>query len=242
MVVIRHKAGSNNLFVYHGDNTQNENMFGPEVTVTEIYKATSTQTDMALTFGARGYLDNSTYNNRANGVIYWSKIWWDDLGDTNCKLLASWPHEKKTFNFAGVNLYDVNVSTGEKTKLSFIANDLLAERGYWMNSVNSNSGGFNASLMKTFLNNRIYQAFPTVWKAMMKDTIIKSSVGDHSTVVDSSRCKVYLPSVKEVFAGFDYEPYSNETTYTTSWFTAGQTENVLPTGTSLTANDTRIKF
>lgn len=245
MVVIRHVAGSNNLFVYHGENTQNENMFGTEVAVTELYKATGTTTEMALTFGARGYLDNSTYNNRANGVIYWSKIWWDDLGDTNCRLLASWPHEKKTFNFIGVNLYDVNVSTGEKTKLSFIANDLLAERGYQMNSEGVNSGGFNASDMKDFLNGRLYQAFPTVWKSMMKDTIIKSSIGDRSMVVDSSRCKVYLSSVKEVFNAsdnFDYEPYSNESTFSIPFYTAGQTTNVLPTGNSLQANDTRIKF
>lgn len=242
MVVLRHKAGSNNIYVYHANSTTNELMFGTEVTVSEIYKATPTLTQMALTFGAIGYLDNATYNNRANGVIYWSKIWWDDLGDANCRLLASWPHEKKTFNFAGVNLYDRNLGTGEKVKLSFVGNDLLAERGYHINATETNTGGFAESRIKTFLNGRLYDAFPIVWKAMIKDPIIKSNIGDRSTQVSSTRCKIYLPSAKEAY-GYDYEPYSNESSFDIDWFMTATTGNtVLPSGTQLVENDKRIKF
>ena len=50
------------------------------------------------------------------------------------------------------------------------------------------------------------------WKQLMKQVIIKSSVGDKSTAVSSSDCYIFIPSISELVSGMTEEPYGSEGT------------------------------
>ena len=87
-----------------------------------------------------------------------------------------------------------------------------------MNSTNTNVGGWDASLMRTFLNTRIYEALPTVWKSMLKKVKINASAGNKLTEIIVSEDNVYLASTTEL-SNNTSEPYASEGDYIT-WYTS----------------------
>ena len=64
-----------------------------------------------------------------------------------------------------------------------------------MNDTNVNAGGWDASLMRTFCNGRIFAALPTVWQSMIKSVKVSASAGNQSTEVLVSEDKVYLECI-----------------------------------------------
>ena len=85
-----------------------------------------------------------------------------------------------------------------------------------MNSENTNVGGWENSAMRTFVNNRVYNAFPTVWKSIIRQSQIPTSQGGMSKEIVISKDYVYLPSYIEI-SGIQSQPYGSEGSYIT-WF------------------------
>lgn len=88
-----------------------------------------------------------------------------------------------------------------------------------MNSSNINAGGWNASLMRTFCNGRLFDAMPTVWQSMIKTVEINASAGDKSTEILTSEDKIYLACEREL------QPSETNSTYVLegdpiTWFTS----------------------
>ena len=223
IVVLRHPANSRYLYVYaSGNNTSNR--FSTEVTKTTLLRATSTQTEEPLTFGAVHY--NAGFRNYGVGTIHWCKIWYDDLGDSNAYLLATYPHEKVRMEYWGANKY-YYANSNETCKLSFIANSSLGcpvvERGMWHHSTNTNEGGWEDSDLRQFLNGIIFDAFPVVWQSVIKSVEIRATAGKQSTDVIASYDKIYLPSYREVGSGTTQSGYIEEVGTSIdpiSWFTS----------------------
>ena len=79
-----------------------------------------------------------------------------------------------------------------------------------MNSTNINEGGWPASLMRTYLNETIFNELPRWCQALFKQVQVMSSQGETSATIVTSNDKMFLLSQAEV--GFDTSavPYINE--------------------------------
>ena len=78
-----------------------------------------------------------------------------------------------------------------------------------MNTTNTNIGGWNDSAMRQFCNGRVYDAFPTEWRSIIKQVQIPSTAGNMSSDIVYSKDYVYLPSYVEVFNTIE-DPYVSE--------------------------------
>ena len=157
------------------------------------------------------------YDDQGSGYIYWAKIWYDDLGDTNARALASWSHEIMRVEYCGANRYRLAGNTSQRSNASFIANTCLVDRLRAMNPTNTNVGGWDASKMREFLNSRLPDALPISWRAMLKQVKINATEGNQSTNITVSEDYFYLPSLSEM-RGSTASPYNSEGD-AISWFT-----------------------
>ena len=222
IVVLRHRKGENTLYVYSGYQSSNSNAarFAEDVTVQIVTRNRATTTNMPITLGAVRFGDGGC-DDYGIGQVNWCKVWYDDLGDTNAKALATWCHETLRMEYCGTGRYRLaGQGVSAKASMSFVANNLLEDRGYWMNSTNTNAGGWDASAMRAFCNGRLFKALPPVWQSMVKKVKINASAGNQSTEIVVSEDSIYLLSNREV-GGYTTEPYASEGEQI-SWFTTLQ--------------------
>ena len=195
IIVLRYIKGENKLYIYASNNDDN---FADAITQVESTRARSTNTNAKLSLGGVYFSGDGGYDDYGTGMIYWCKIWLDDLGDTNARKLAAWYRETLRMEFCGTGRYRLAGNTSQRANASFIANNLLADRGRSMNSTNTNVGGWDGAAMRTFCNNRLKAALPTVWQSMLKKVKISASAGNKSTEILVSEDYVYLPSTVEM--------------------------------------------
>lgn len=215
IVVLRHVKGENKLYVYASHNGDN---FADAITRVESTRSRKTSTNTKLSLGGVYFSGDGGYDDYGTGMIHWCKIWYGDLGDAVARKLAAWCHEPLRMEFCGANRYRLAGNTSQKANASFIANNLLADRGHCMNTTNVNAGGWNGSLMRTFCNTRLKEALPTVWQSMLKKVKISASAGNQSTEILVSEDYVYLASTTEMNNSTD-ATLSSEGDYI-SWYTS----------------------
>lgn len=177
IVVLRHPAGSNTLYIYSG--LTNNNNLPSEVTVNTITWA-NYNTDAYLNFGkltsettdlSDGVLLNIT---NAKGTIFWSKYWNEDLGQGECKRLATWPHEQMTYAISRLNATSTSIARVSQTAVvtPSIYLSALSTPAHGR-VVQSRAQGFTTfsgrddSVIRTICNNRIFAALPTKLQAIM---------------------------------------------------------------------------
>lgn len=217
MVVLRYPAdGTGSLYVYHTYNSTDAGQFNSTVITKELIKATDTIINNPLIFGARSYV-NGFASDPGAGTIYWAKIWYDDLGPTVCKQIASWPRENiklKLCSFyssdSSTNIYPIYSSdvTGEVkyASMSFMMNSALEDKGYsvYTNYSNNSTEGWKTNPMNAFLNGRFYNSIPIKWRSIIMSTPLKtykltsnnnSSTNFEQTWTDSY---IYLPGLGEL--------------------------------------------
>ena len=204
MVVIRHIKGENGLHVYSA------NLNGDEPLYVELSKSRTTKTDATLVFGS-GKADDGLFENHANGTVYWSKIWYADLGDKACKDIAMWTHEKLEVEMCGFKRYYLSDGTQKRTAMTFLAKNLLSVDKA-LGTTSSNAGGWANTKLNRFLNTRLYNAVPIAYKQLIKQARINSSVGEQSMDISTSDCYIHIPSVYELDPSMTTEPYIYEGT------------------------------
>lgn len=202
MIVLRHIKGENGIHVY------TSNISGSEPKYVELSGVHSMTHDGTLVFGC-SKADSGDYENHASGTVYWSKVWYADLGHETCANLAYWPHEDMTFEMCGFKRYYLSDGSSKRSSMSFLSSGVLSRQMSYKNS-SKNEGGWATSSLNTYLNSRIYKAFPMKWKQLMKQVKVKSSVGNKSTDVTSSDCYIYIPSIYELDLRMSSEPYYSE--------------------------------
>lgn len=210
MVVLRHIKGSAILYV--ASDNFGSNGYNWNVTSTSITSAKNATHDGTLKFGGISLKDGGVAE-LAPGWIHWCKIWYADLGPAVMRQIANWPRETYRWEF---DMPGSNDSTGryllasgsESCKASFWMNSLVSRSGR-MNNTNTNVGGWNASLGRTFANSRVYGALPTEWQSILATVRITGSAGDNSSDILYSNDKVYMPARGEVFSTTS-EPYASE--------------------------------
>ena len=219
IMVIRHIPGSRNVIVY------SSKAYDAAVGYKELTKTIDTVSNAKVYLGAT-VTDGGAVGNYATGTLYSCRFWKGDLGDADCRKIVSWPRETYAFEVGGFNKYALSANSVEKTSVDFICASLL-ERTKTMNSSASNAGGFANMLMFSWLQSRLYQAFPTVWRNFMKQSVIKYNCYVNGTDSNIQECDahVWLPSYIEMQGGTE-EPWI----YEGDWVTF------------FTNNTTRLKF
>lgn len=234
IVVLRHIKGENKLYIYASNGTSSSSYFDTAITRVESVRSRKTNTNTTISLGGVRFGDGG-YDDYGTGIINWCKIWYDDIGDTNARKLASWYHEPLRMEFCGAGRYRLAGNTAQRSNASFIANNLLEGRGYRMNTTNSNVGGWDATIMRAFCNTRLYEALPTVWQSMLKKVKISASAGNNTTEILTSEDYIYLPCYTEM-SNTQSGIYPSEGDYIT-WFTSNPSRakfrgRIIPDGAS----------
>lgn len=209
MLIIRHKQGDNNLYVY----TSNLTSSGIQpYTIVRNSETITNNPSATLIFGA-AKAAGGRIANPAIGEIYWCKIWYKDLGEDVCKNLASWTHEKITVEVSGFNRYQLYDDASKESMMSLLGTHLLSITRSYNSKGNDNDGGWADCELNAFLNSRFYNAIPYQIRALIKKVSVKSTIGNNSTVTSSSGCFINIPALRDVHdsAGDPYkEAYSAE--------------------------------
>lgn len=219
IMVMRHKAGSRDVTVY------SSKAYTDQIETLPLTKTIDTQTDAHLYIGAT-VTDGGQQGNFAKGIIHNCRFWKGDLGDTDCRNIVSWPRETYTFEVGNLGVYYLANSSITKTSVDFICASLL-ERTKQMNTSATNAGGFSQMPLYKWMQNRLYNAFPTEWRQMMKQCTIKANqyVDGTANNVQPFSAYLWVPSYNEM-QGNNTEPW----VYEGEWVTF------------FTNNATRIKF
>lgn len=204
MVVLRHKKGDNNIYVYYS------NLNGNEPEIVKLDRTKSTIIDSTLVFGC-SKADDGAYENYAVGNVYWSKIWYEDLGDTVCKKLASWTHENVALEVCSFKKYYLSNEPSKRCTFSLLAKHLL-DRKRVFNENGSNAGGWTDSDLNSFLNTRFYEALPVKIKLLIKQVTVNSSIGNGSKELSAAQCYISIPAAIELSNSYEVsgEPFVNE--------------------------------
>ena len=209
MIVIRHIKGENGLHVYSSNVSGSTSSY---VTLDGIHSMVH---NVSLVFGC-SKLEDGSYEQYGKGTVYWSKLWYADLGAEVCTKLACWPHEEigfeACFETSGApKRYYLSDNSGMRSSLTFIASNVLAQP-MSMSTASTNAGGWAVYPLNSYLNSRVYDTFPDNWKQLIKQVIVKSSVGNQSTEISDSDCYIFIPSIAELGENKNTEPYSSEGT------------------------------
>ena len=215
---MRHRKGDNKLYVYSSNSKDASTRYDTVINAVESTRTRSTSHSEPITLGGIYFSQDGGYDDYGKGIIHWCKVWYDDLGDDNARKLAAWTREPIRMEYYGANRYRLGGNTSQKCNASFICNHILADRYYWMKSTAVNAGGWDASLMRSFLNTRFYNALPTVWQSMLKKVKISATAGSLSTEVLVSEDYIYLPCITEM-NNLSTSPYPNEGEYI-NWYTS----------------------
>ena len=209
MVVLRHIKGENGVYVYSSNTTGDSSYYQ------ELSGIHSMTHNVSLVFGCNK-LEDGSYEQYGKGTVYWSKVWYADLGAEVCEKIAYWPHEEIGFEACceqngSLKRYYLSDNSGARSSVTFIASKTLSHP-VMMDSASSNEGGWASFYLNRYLNNRLYNALPDKWKQLIKQVKIKSSIGKQSLTVSSSDCYIFTPCISELVPSMTQEPYASEGT------------------------------
>lgn len=190
MTVIRHLKGTNTVTVY------NSNLGATEISIENLVNERHAEFSNELVFGCE-MPTSTTFKNYAIGDVYWCKIWYADLGEETCKKLASWTHEKISFELCSLNEYYIHGNNDKMCNFAVLATHVL-DRKMKYNPSDTTVGGWAECSLNEFLNTRMYNALPMQIKAIAKQVDVVSTIGQGSQDTSSSGCYLFLPCASEL--------------------------------------------
>lgn len=224
------------LFPYSTDGVYNydsgNRLLGEPTAIKIVTFASGTDAEIAKMIQAH-------YNNKINIADYWA------VGDTRTVSLSAMSatgvgesHRAQSVKFVigGFNHDDLTSPINGHTKaaVTLLQKDCLmdatsasnvnngsadTEKGY-MNSPNTNVGGWKNCARRTWCNNVYFKALPTTWQSMVKTVNKKASVGNNSSTIETVQDKIFLAAEIEIFGsttysfsgeGTQYQYYKNAT-------------------------------
>ena len=216
------------------DNVVNKTVISVELSLIKIVAfATGTDEEIAAMIDAH-------YNNKINISDYWA------VGDTRNVSLSAMPdtgvgesHRAQTVQFVIGDFEHDDLSTPinghTKAAVTLLQKDCLmdasnasnpvngsgnTENGY-MNSTNTNVGGWKNCARRAWCNNVFFAALPSTWQSMVKIVNKKSGTGGGSSSgTEITADKIFLAAKIEIFGsrtysvdgeGTQYQYYKNAT-------------------------------
>ena len=179
------------------------------------------------------------YNDKINIADYWA------VGDTRSVSLSAMSatgvgesHRAQTVQFVigDFNHDDLTTPINGHTKaaVTLLQKDCLmdasnasnpvngrvnTENGY-MNSTNTNAGGWKNCARRTWCNSVYFNSLPNAWQSIVKTVNKKVSVGNNSSTIETVQDKIFLAAEIEIFdsttysfagEGTQYQYYKNAT-------------------------------
>lgn len=206
MLVLRHKSGEDTIYVYKSNFSSSPTSVAREILTT----TKSTMIDSTLVLGCAKE-DDGEYTSHSIVDMHWCKVWYKDLGDSVCRKLANWTHEKIGLEVCGKKRFYLTEDPSKRSMFSLLATHLLERARRW-NSTSSNTGGWASSELNSFLNSRLYEAMPIQTKLLLKRVTVPSSIGNGSNDISTSECYITIPAAIELSSNstFSAAPYVNE--------------------------------
>lgn len=195
MLVIRHIKGDKNLYVY-GSNAENDTN-NSVITKAVMENTLDVNHNSTIVFGcARS--DDGFYENKAVGTVYWSKLWYADLGEAACEELAAYPHEKMNLIVADQRRFYLSDISNKRSSITFVADKPL-----W-NPLSMTKGSYSKSWLESelnaYLNDKVYRGFPIQWRQLLKKCIVKSLGGKTSTNLVEDNSYIIIPAASDMGA------------------------------------------
>ncbi len=203
--VIRHIKGDPNLYIY------TNNRYSMDEIKLEIATSTATSAiEHKLCFGAQTNA-TGTKSNYGTGTIHYAKLWFDDLGDEECRKICSWIKQDITFSRCATEMY-FKPDSEARAAMSFVADELLDDSYVFDASESGDSntlydGGWDVSDIREWLNKKVFAGISLPWQQIIEPVAIRSlygstkSEGDNAaqngTIVETTD-KLYLPAYAEV--------------------------------------------
>ena len=100
-------------------------------------------------------------------------------------------------------IYEANVNVYGSGEVDFIPTYCLATTSKQHNS-DTNVGGWNASDLRTYLNNTFFGMLPADLQAVISEKPVKATSGNKVNTITISNDKVWIPTEKEVFGSITY--------------------------------------
>lgn len=203
IVILRHIAGDEKVYVY------TSNMANNEVSSQTMTAVRVPEHEYSFVLGC-SKADDGTYEQYAKGTVYWCKIWDADLGEEQCKNLASWIHETipmQAAKFGDQKEYYLADGSSKRANITFVAANLLGVKHSFSNQ---STGGWAKASLNTWLNARLIKAISPQWKALIKPVKVKGYTGDKDNTITESVCNFYIPSAYEVDVSQSSSPYDSE--------------------------------
>lgn len=200
IVIIRKVKGDDNLYIYSSNKSGNAIS---EATLAGAFLSASgtgaaSYKNAPLAFGAS--ISAAGVSAACKGKIYWSKLWYGDIGVEACKELAKWPRQKVTLVATGkdtgdaYNLYIDSVADREVSHCCFVSKDLLGA----VHTFNPTGeiGSWKDSDIREWVSARLKKALPSQWQTLIIDGKMQSGCSDGSSVetVDS----IWIPSASDM--------------------------------------------
>ena len=209
------------------DNVVNKTVISVELSLLKIVAfATGTDAEIAKMIQAH-------YNNKINIADYWA------VGDTRTVSLSAMSatgvgesHRAQTVQFVIGDFEHDDLATAinghTKAAITLLQKDCLmdatsasnvnngssdTEKGY-MNSTNTNVGGWKSCARRTWCNNVYFNALPSTWQSMVKTVNKKVSVGNNSSTIETVKDKIFLAAEIEIFGSTAYSFAGEGTQYT----------------------------
>lgn len=113
------------------------------------------------------------------------------------------------------------------------------EKGY-MNSTNTNVGGWKNCARRTWCNNVFFSALPSMWQSMVKTVNKKVSVGNNSSTIETVQDKIFLAAEIEIFGSTTYS-FSGEGTQYQYYKNATANRYKMPKWTSSSVSDVYLE-
>ena len=216
-----------------GDNVVNKTVISVELSLLKIVAfATGTDEEIAAMIEAH-------YNNKINISDYWA------VGDMRAVHLSAMSatgvgesHRAQTVQFVIGDFEHDDLATAinghTKAAITLLQKDCLMdasnasnpvngsgnkENGY-MNSSETNSGGWKSCARRTWCNNVYFSALPSAWQSMVKTVNKKTSAGNAQSIIETVQDKIFLAAEIEMFGstshsfageGAQYQYYKNAT-------------------------------
>lgn len=210
--VLRHKKGQEGLILYRN----NRYSTNPVEIVNLPDPQNGNYSDWysglhPLVLGAE--YNSGSPTNIAKGTIHYAKIWFEDIGEEDCKKICSWVYNEMKFDYVGYNRY-YYPSTGGGCKASFIAQDLLDEARYiFPTTTMSKAGGWKETELREWMNTKLFSGVSTLWKQILSQVTVNSIQNTETgstnvaqrEIVTQSDNYFYLPSLKEVLSNPSYD-------------------------------------
>ena len=209
-----------------GNNIVNKTVISVELSLIKIVAfATGTDEEIANMIQAH-------YNDKINIADYWA------VGDTRTVSLSAMSatgvgesHRAQDVQFVIGDFEHDDLATPinghTKSAVTLLQKDCLmdasnasnpvngesnTENGY-MNSSNTNAGGWKNCARRTWCNNVFFAALPSVWQSMVKTVNKKTSVGNNQSTIETVQDKIFLAAEIEIFGSTTYSVAGEGTQY-----------------------------